>query len=79
MSWERALNGLGKDKNRFFMVFYGNYAAYVNVMKTVKQIPFVNIDTMGSFLVDLNEETNYRVLSMSALANHLLQRLKKDE
>jgi DNA-binding Lrp family transcriptional regulator len=74
-----AVNGLSKDKNRLFMVFYENYSDYVNVMKTVKQIPFVNVDTMDSFLVDLNDETNYRVLSMSAIANHLLQRLKKNE
>jgi hypothetical protein len=48
-------------------------------MNTVKQVPFVNVDTVDSFLADLNDETNYRVLSMSAIANHLLERLKKKE
>jgi DNA-binding Lrp family transcriptional regulator len=74
-----AVNGLSKDKNRLFIVFYENYSDYVSAMKTVKQLPFVNVDTMDSFLADLNDESNYRVLSMSAVANHLLQRLKKKE
>lgn len=74
-----AVNGLSKDKNRLFIVFYENYSDYVNAMNTVRQLPFVNVDTVDSFLADLNDETNYRVLSMSAIANHLLQRLKKKE
>ena len=74
-----AVNGLSQDKNRLFIVFYENYSDYASVMKTVKQVPFVNVDTMDSFLADLNDETNYRVLSMSAIANHLLERLRKKE
>ncbi len=74
-----AVNGLSRDKNRLFIVFYESYSDYVNAMKTVRQLPFVNVDTVDSFLADLNDETNYRVLSMSAVANHLLQRLKKKD
>ena len=47
-------------------------------MKTVKQLPFVNVDTMDSFLADLNDESNYRVLSMLAEASHLLQGSEKE-
>ena len=74
-----AVNGLSMGKNRLFIVLYKNYSDYVSAMRTVKQFPFINVDTMDSFLADLNDETNYRVLSMSAIGNHLLQRLEKKE
>jgi len=71
-----AVNGLSKDKNRLFITFYENYSDYTDAMRLARQIPLVNIGSVESFLVDLNDETNYRVLSMSAIAKHLLQRLQ---
>jgi DNA-binding Lrp family transcriptional regulator len=73
-----AVNGLSHDKNRLFITFYENYSDYTNEMSITRQIPMVDIDSIDSFLVDLNDETNYRVLSMSAIANHLLRRLQKE-
>jgi DNA-binding Lrp family transcriptional regulator len=74
-----AVNGLGQDKNRLFITFCENYSDYTDVMRIAKQMPLVNIGSIESFLVDLNDETNYRVLSMSAIANHLLQRLENKD
>jgi DNA-binding Lrp family transcriptional regulator len=74
-----AVNGLSKDKNRLFIALYKNYSDYVNAMRLVRQVPLVNIDNIESLLVDLNDETNYRVLSLSALAHHLLESLKRKE
>ena len=73
-----AVNGLSKDKNRLFIVFYESYSDYLDAMRTVKGLSFVNVDSVDTFMADLNDKTNYRVLSMSAIANHLLQRLKKN-
>ena len=74
-----AVNGLGINKNRLFISFYENYADYAEAMKLRRQIPFVDVERMESLLVDLNDETNYRVLSMSAIAEHLQARLGKKE
>jgi DNA-binding Lrp family transcriptional regulator len=71
------VNGFSQNANRLFITFYENYSDYVHAMELTKQVPFTNIETIDTFLVDLNDETNYRVLGMSAIANHLLQRLKK--
>jgi DNA-binding Lrp family transcriptional regulator len=72
-----AVNGIGGKKNRLFLSFYEKYADYSRAMTLARRIPSVDVDTMESLLVDLSDETNYRVLSMSAIANHLLQRLKR--
>ena len=67
-----AVNGVGIGKDRVFISFYKDYSAYAEAMKLTKQIPLVNVDTLDSFLVSLSDETNYRILSMSAIAQHLL-------
>ena len=72
-----AVSCLGDGKNRLFITFYENYGDYVEAMRLTRQIPLVNVETIQSFLVDLNDETNYRVLSMSAIAKHLQARLGK--
>jgi len=35
--------------------------------------------SVENLLVDLKDKTNHRVLSMSAIANHLLQRLERED
>ncbi len=72
-----AVNALGGDKNRLFITFYENYSDHVEAMRLTRQIPQVDVESIQSLLVDLNDETNYRVLSMSAIANHLQKRLEK--
>jgi len=72
-----AVNGLGDDKNRLFITFYENYSDYVGAIRLTRQIPLVDVESIQSLLVDLNDETNYRVLSMSAIAKHLQARIGK--
>ena len=72
-----AVNGLGDGKNRLFITFYENYSDHIESMRLTRQIPQVDVESIQSLLVDLNDETNYRVLSMSAIAKHLQTRLEK--
>jgi prolyl oligopeptidase PreP (S9A serine peptidase family) len=72
-----AINGVGTKKNRLFISFYENYSEYTNAMRLTRQISLINTNNAETILADLNDETNYRVLSMFAIANHLLQRLEK--
>jgi hypothetical protein len=75
-----AVNAVGGNKNRLFIAFYETYSDYTDAMKLTRQIPFVKVESMESLLVDLNDETNFRILSMSVIANHLLERAQgKDE
>jgi DNA-binding Lrp family transcriptional regulator len=67
-----AVRGSGLGKDTMFITFYRNYAAYANAMLLTKQIPHVNVNSVESFLVDLNDKNNYRVLSMCAISRHIL-------
>jgi hypothetical protein len=40
-------------------------------MSIVKQIPYIDVDSISSFLVDLTEKDQYRILAMSAIAKHV--------
>jgi hypothetical protein len=42
-----------------------------------KQIPHVNIDSLESFLVDLNDKNNYRNLTMLPISQHILFQKKE--
>ena len=67
-----AVNGAGLGKNRAFITFYENYSAYLNAMTLTKQIPEMESSNIESFLIDLNDESHYRLLTLSAIAKHLL-------
>ena len=74
-----ALNCAGKDKNRVVIAFYKDYSDYADAMRITKELPFAKIDSIVGYLSDLNDKTNYRVLSLLPLASDLLQRVKKKE
>jgi DNA-binding Lrp family transcriptional regulator len=67
-----AVRGSGFGKDTMFITFYKNYAAYANAMLLTKQISHVSINSVESFLVDLNDKNNYRILSMLAISRHIL-------
>ncbi len=71
------VNGIGNNKNRLFIDFYENYSAYAKVIDTIKAFPFINVESVDSFLVDLKDETNLRVLSTSVIAQHLVEKSQK--
>jgi DNA-binding Lrp family transcriptional regulator len=66
-----AVTGMGLGKDRLFITFYEDYSAYSKAMELTKTIPQVEVQDVESFLVDLNDKSNYRVLSMAAIARHL--------
>ncbi len=68
-----AVNGTGFGKDVMFITFYEDYAAYSKAMDLTKHLPQVNVDTLDSFLVNLYEKDQYRILSMSAISNHILR------
>jgi hypothetical protein len=66
-----AMNGLGMQKDRMFITLYKDYADYVMTMQLTKQLPNVNVESMESFLVNLQDKSNYRILTMSQVARHI--------
>jgi DNA-binding Lrp family transcriptional regulator len=72
-----AVSGIDHNKNRAFISLYENYAAYAEAMRETRQLPFADVDSIESFVVSLSDETNYRLLSMQAIAKHLLKKSQK--
>jgi len=69
-----AVSGLDHNKNRVFITFYENYEAFGKAMNLTRRLPFADVESIESFLVNLKDETNYRLLSMSAIARHILKK-----
>ena len=73
-----AVNGVGFGKDVLFMTFYKDYSAYSKANEQLRNIPHAKVDEIQSFIVDLNDKRNYRILSMNAIAKHL-QTLKEEK
>jgi hypothetical protein len=67
-------NGIGMQKDRMFITFYKDYAAYIEAMRTKHGIPHADIDGVESFLLDLEDETSYWILSMQPLSRRILSK-----
>ena len=56
-----------------------DYSSYVEFIDNLKEHPFLEMLRPGSFLISLDDEIRYRPLTLSALANHVLQMKEKKE
>ncbi len=65
------VDGMGMTKGRVLINLYKDYASYREGIRTIKSLPFVEADEAESFLVDLNDESNFRVLSLKQVARHI--------
>jgi DNA-binding Lrp family transcriptional regulator len=66
-----AVNGIGLGKGRMFITLYKNYSAYTEAIQMTKGLPHIEPENVESFLVDLNDENNYRLLTLSQVARHI--------
>ena len=76
-----AVNGEGMEKDVMFITFYKDYSAYSDAVSLTKSLPFISLASFESFLVDLNDEDNYRLLTLGQMARHLesLGKISKEE
>ncbi len=65
------VDGIGIGKGRILINLYKDYGSYTKGIETIKSLPHVEADKIESFLVDLYDEGNFRVLSMKQLARHI--------
>ena len=75
------VNGIGLEKGRMLINLYKDYAGYAEGMNVIKHLPHVDADKAESFLVDLNDERNFRILSLREVARHIeaFGKTKKEE
>jgi len=66
-----ALNGMGTDADRVIVTYHKDYSGYTDFVKNTKTHPSVVVDEIKSFLVDLNDKTDFVSLTFSLVANYL--------
>jgi len=66
-----AVNGIGNGKDVMFITLYRSYARYSEAMQMTRSLSNVDTKEMESFLVDLNDENNYRILTLKQVARNV--------
>ena len=66
-----AVNGIGLGKGIMFITLYRSYARYAEAMRLTRSLPHVKAEGIESFLVDLNDEKNYRLLTLEQAARNV--------
>ena len=64
-------DGIGLGKGRMLINFYEDYTGYTEGLRTISSLPNVEADNVETFLIDLNNKRNFRVLSMTEIARHV--------
>jgi DNA-binding Lrp family transcriptional regulator len=68
-----AMSGIGMNYDRVVVTYHKNYSEYVDFVKNSKseRMPVAVVGETASFLVDLNDKTNFMPLTLSYLAYYL--------
>ncbi len=64
--------GIGGDYTGVLVSFHRSYSDYTRLVERMKEYPFVDSAATFSFLVNLNDNIQYRYFTFSTLAKHLL-------
>jgi len=67
-----AVRGMGFGYDAVIISFHESYSAFQERLKEIKQFPYIDLEQITSFLVDLNDKAQYRSLTFSQLADHML-------
>jgi len=65
------VDGMGLGKGRMLIFLYKDYASYMEGLKTIRSLAHVDAEDMETFLVDLNDESLFRILTLKEIARHL--------
>jgi DNA-binding Lrp family transcriptional regulator len=65
------VNGTGLGKGRMIINLYKDYSDFMKSLKIIKNLPTIDADETESFLVDLNDKRNFRILSLKQLARNI--------
>jgi DNA-binding Lrp family transcriptional regulator len=71
--------GLGLESTGVVVSLHEDYSSYVEFIDKLKECPFLETLKPGSFLISLDDKVRYRPLTLSALANYVLQMKEKKE
>ena len=71
--------GMGGGYTGVLVSFHKSYSDFSELLTRMREYPFVDISATLTFLVDLNDEIQYRPFTFSTLAKHVLTMSKQAE
>jgi DNA-binding Lrp family transcriptional regulator len=71
--------GMGDGYDGVLVSFHKTYSEYAKIIERIKEYPFVDTSATLSFIIDLNDKIQYRYLTFSTLAKHLLTMQKQEK
>lgn len=63
-----AMSGMGCSADRVIIAFHEDYSTYVEYLNKIRHHPLVVVDQTNSFLIDLNDRSQYLPLTLSNVA-----------
>jgi DNA-binding Lrp family transcriptional regulator len=66
-----AMGGIGLSADRVFIAFHENYSSYTEFLNRLKRHPLVKVEDLKSFLIDLEDRSQFLPLTLSELAKYL--------
>lgn len=69
--------GIGLNKDYVFVTFFKDFSDYWNIERAAREVPYSDIKTLESFLVDLKSPNLQMPLSMSFIAKDILTNEEK--
>jgi DNA-binding Lrp family transcriptional regulator len=65
------MSGMGCNADRIVIAFHEDYSTYIKYLNKIKQHPLVIVEEIKSFLVNLNDRSQYLPLTLSGLADYI--------
>jgi DNA-binding Lrp family transcriptional regulator len=73
-----AASGWGIGSNRAWVSFHENYSSYVKTLEILRQIPYVDMSHIESFVISLHDEEHFLPFSFKTIANYLSAKKEKE-
>jgi DNA-binding Lrp family transcriptional regulator len=64
--------GTGLNYDGAIISYHENYSSYVKLLEWIRQFGFLEVDSIGSYLIRLEDPVRYRPLTLRTLAQHIL-------
>jgi hypothetical protein len=71
--------GIGMGYQGVIISFHEDYVAYIHHRNWLEKFTFLETSETKSFLVSLSDEVNYRPLTFSTFAKHLLTMMQNEK
>jgi hypothetical protein len=79
MSMIVGMSGIGLNADRVVVAFHEDYSTYTEHLNKIKHHPSAIADQMSSFLIDLNDKSQYLPLTLSNLADYITYKKRQKE